>query len=269
MRRVIIDFHTHIFPEYIAAKTMVAVWKRAGVISYTDGTIQGLKQSMQKAGVDISVISRITTRPNQVKRINRWLLNHTQPGICPLATLLPDLPDKYEIIKGLKAQGFKGIKLHPDYQDFYVEDRRMYPFYEAAQKEGLPILFHAGHDRGLPPPLHSTPEMLLRIHRDFPDLKMVAAHMGGEDIYEETEETLLGEDIYLDTSFVLREMPVETIRRFVRKHPIDRFIFGTDSPWKDQGKELEYLLSLSFLKDHEKERIAGDNAAELLDLFNT
>jgi len=124
MRRVIIDFHTHIFPEYMAAKTMLGVKNRAGVISYTDGTIHGLKQSMQKKGIDVSVISRITTKPNQVKRINRWLLNHTQPGIYPLATLLPDLPDKHEIIKGLKPQGFKGIKLHPDYQGFYVEDKR-------------------------------------------------------------------------------------------------------------------------------------------------
>jgi predicted TIM-barrel fold metal-dependent hydrolase len=93
---------------------------------------------------------------------------------------------------------------------------------------------------------------------------MVAAHMGGEDNYEETETHLLGEDIYLDTAFVLRIMAPETLKRFFRKHPVERILFGSDSPFTDQEAELRYLLNLPFLSASEKEKIAGGNAAALL-----
>ena len=71
------------------------------------------------------------------------------------------------------------------------------------------ILFHAGLDRGLPHPIHSTPKRLAKVHGDFPSLRIVAAHMGGEAVFDETERVLLGKDIFMDTSFVLRIMPPE------------------------------------------------------------
>ncbi|MFC1863179.1 amidohydrolase family protein [Thermodesulfobacteriota bacterium] len=261
---MIIDFHTHVFPDDIAERTVSATLKRSGISSSTDGTIQGLLNSMRNARIDISVVSRITTRTDLVEPNNQWLLSLAQHGIAPFATMLPELKDKVGYIKRLKKQGFKGIKLHPDYQGFFVDDRRMYPFYEEAQTEGVPILFHAGMDRGLPPPLHSTPKRLLKIHNEFPLLKMVAAHMGGEKGYRETEDLLLGKDIYLDTSFVLRLVPLKILERFFKKHPIERILFGTDSPWKDQKEELEFLFSLTFLTDKDKEILTSTNALQLL-----
>lgn len=95
---------------------------------------------------------------------------------------------------------------------------------------------------------------------------MIAAHLGGEDNYDQTERILLGTRIFFDTSFVLRIIPQQTLKTFINKHPIDRFLFGTDSPWTDQKQEIEYLLALPFLTDDQKEKIAGANAARLLDL---
>lgn len=262
---MIVDFHTHIFPPYMAPKTLEAMDKRS-IPSYSDGTLDGLIHSMDTAGIDLSVVSRITTKPEQVESINQWLRSAKQDRIHPLATWHSDFPVEADIIKRLKGQGFKGFKLHPDYQGFLADDRRMYPFYEAAEAEGMFILFHAGLDRGLPGPLNAPPERLLIIHKDFPELSMILAHMGGEDIYARTEACLLGRDIYLDTSFVLRKMPLNILERFLNRHPIERFLFGTDSPWVDQGIDLNYFLSLPFLTNAAKEKIIGSNAAQLLGL---
>jgi predicted TIM-barrel fold metal-dependent hydrolase len=261
---MIIDFHTHIWPPEIAQKTLEGVQHRAKIPFYTDGTIDGLLQSMQKAGVDISLISRITSRPDQVASVNGWLSETAKANIIPMANWLPDLSVEPDSISRLKAQGFQCMKFHPDYQGFFIDDRRMYPFYEAAQAEEMPILIHAGLDRGLRPPWRAMPEKVAGVCRDFPNLHIIAAHMGGEDNYKETEEHLLGTDIYLDTSFILRKMPIQTLDRFIRKHPIDRILFGSDSPWIDQAKDVEYLFSLPFLSQEAKEKIAGLNAAQLL-----
>lgn len=259
-----IDFHTHVYPEHIAERTVASIGARAGIRSCTDGTLRGLLQSMDRAGIDISVVSSVATRPEQVDSIHDWLLGLRRPGIIPVATMHPEAPPDRDTIRALKAKGFRGFKVHPDFQDFFVDEERMEPFYEAARSEGMYILFHAGVDRGMPHPVHGTPQGIARVHEAFPGLTIVAAHMGGEFMYRETEEHLLGKDIYLDTSFVLRRMSVSLIRRFMERHPPERFLFGTDSPWTDQEKELRFLLSLPFLGDGAREMITHKNAARLL-----
>ncbi len=261
-----IDFHTHIYPDPLAGKTVAAVRQRAGIEAYTDGTLEGLKRSMAAAGIDLSVVAAVATRPAQVPSIQRWLAGIRQPGIEALATMHPVEPLTSEQIRRLKREGFRGFKLHPDYQDFYVDDPRMNPFYEAAAAEGMFILFHAGVDRGLPHPVHSTPKRLAAVHEAVPGLVMIAAHLGGEEAYEETAIHLLGKDVYLDTSFVLRRMPALFRERFLREHPPDRLLFASDSPWTDQREELEFLRRLSFLTENEREKICFSNAARLLGL---
>ncbi|BBO88725.1 amidohydrolase family protein [Desulfosarcina ovata] len=259
-----IDSHAHIFPRRKAPLVLQDLLQRGNIPHYTNGMLDGLIRSMESAGIGLSLISRITTKKKNVNAVNRWLLNCRRPNVLPLATVHPDFPVTPDYLNTLRTQGFKGIKLHPDYQGFYVDDPRMYPFYDAAQQVRIPVLFHAGLDRGLPPPVHAMPKRLLKIHRQFPQMVMILAHMGGEDNYEETETCLLGENIYLDTAFVLRIMETETLKRFFRKHPIERILFGSDSPFTDQAAELNYLLDLPFLTATEKEKIAGGNAADLM-----
>lgn len=260
---MIIDSHTHIFPQEKAAIILPDLSSRVYIPHFTDGTLGGLLNSMKTAGIELSLISRITTRPEQVTPVNDWLYGCKRDNVLPMATIHPDLPDGQAYIEKLKDAGFIGIKLHPDYQGFYADDKRMYPLYEASQELQLPILFHAGLDRGLSSPFKAMPERLLNVHRQFPELIMIAAHMGGEDNYDETEACLLGTDIYLDTAFVLRLMDKRILKRFFSKHPIERFLFGSDSPFTDQSTEITYLLSLPFLSLEAKERIAGKNAAEM------
>lgn len=264
-----IDFHTHIYPDNIAHQTVSAVRQRARIDAYTDGTLEGLKRSMAEAGIDLSVVAAVATKPEQVESIQRWLTAIRQPGIETLAAMHPADPLNLEQMKMLRQEGFRGFKLHPDYQDFFVDDPRMYPLYEAVAAEGMFILFHAGMDRGLPHPVHATPKRLAVVSEAVPELCMIVAHLGGEDGYDETAEYLLGRDVYLDTSFVLRKMPGTFRERFLKEHRAERLVFASDSPWTDQGEELQFLLQLPYLTESDKEKICFSNAARLLGLKNT
>mgnify|MGYP004452568245 CR=1 FL=1 len=51
---MIIDFHTHIFPDAIAQRTIEKLEAAANIKAHSDGTLTGLKTSMQKAGVDMT-----------------------------------------------------------------------------------------------------------------------------------------------------------------------------------------------------------------------
>lgn len=266
MPSMVIDVHTHVFPAGSTEKIFSTLKERAHISHYSDGTVGGLQDSMERAGIDISIISRITTKPQQVDSVNRWLLEHCESNIFALATIHPHMEMPQDFIKKLRQKGFKGIKVHPDYQGFYVDDKQMYPYYEAAQTEKMPILFHTGRDRGLPPPVRALPERIAKLLEDFPRLTIIAAHMGGEGNYDDTETFLLGSDIFLDTSFVLRFMPKTVLKRFIMKHSMERLLFGSDSPWTEQQAELEYLYSLPFISKDAKEKIAGINAARLFGL---
>lgn len=259
-----IDFHTHVYPDHLSLQTVSAVRERAGIDAYSDGTLDGLKRSMTLAGIDLSVVAAVATKPEQVASIQRWLTGIRQPGIEVMAAMHPADPLSPMQIKALRKEGFRGFKLHPDYQDFFVDDPMMYPIYEAVAAENMFILFHAGIDRGLPYPVHATPKRLAAAHKAVPELIIVAAHLGGEDAYEETTKYLLGQNIYLDTSFVLRKMPDPYRERFFREHPAERLLFASDSPWGDQGTDLRFLLQLPFLTESDKEKICYSNAAQLL-----
>lgn len=263
---MIIDFHTHIYPDNIAHSTVKAVCERSNIKAYTDGTLKDLKASMKRAGIDISVVATVPTKPDQVASIKKWLLKIRQPGIEVLAPIHPDNPFNSNDIKKLKQEGFKGFKLHPDYQNFYVDDPKILPLYEKIAQENMFILFHAGLDRGLPNPIHGTPKRFANVHKTIPELCMVIAHLGGECVYDETLEYLIGQDIYMDTSFVLQKMPLALIEQIFKEHPTDRIIFASDSPWTDQREELQYLLQLPFLSHSDKEKICFYNAARLLGL---
>jgi predicted TIM-barrel fold metal-dependent hydrolase len=121
---------------------------------------------MDKAGIDLSVVCSVATKRDMVVSTHQWLESIRNHRILPFATMHPDCPAVPEEVENLRQRGFKGFKIHPDYQGFFVDDRRVYPFYEAVQAAGMIILFHAGLDRVVHP-IHSTPKRLAKVH-DFP-----------------------------------------------------------------------------------------------------
>lgn len=264
---MIIDFHAHAFDDKIAGNAIVSLKNRSQLWNFHDGTITGLLASMNRANIDVSVVLPVATKPAQTRTINDWAARANEiPGIVSFGTVHPDYADwKNELLRIRDELGLKGIKFHPDYQNFYIDDTKMLPIYKYALDLGLIIIFHSGVDIGLPPPVHCTPRRISNIIGIFRGQKVVFAHMGAYNMYANAEQMLIGEDVFIDTSMAISQMKNTTARRFITKHNPDKILFGTDTPWTDQASEVAFMHSLD-LSQSDLSKIMCRNAAKLLGL---
>lgn len=263
---MLIDFHTHAFPDRIAGQAMEKLSREGGgLVPQTDGTLASLKEEMKKDGVDLSVVHSIATNPRQQRSVNDFAFEiNRDPAIVAFGSIHPDAPDALEELERIHAAGLKGIKLHPEYQGFYADDPRMKPIYRKISQLGLITLFHAGYDYGFPPPYHCMPEHMRRALL-WLDTPVVAAHWGGSDCGVQVLDTLCGEDLYFDLSFGYSCMPRPIAQAIVDKHGPDKLLFGSDMPWHRAEWELRLLNSLD-LSDTDREKIRWRNAQQLLNL---
>jgi predicted TIM-barrel fold metal-dependent hydrolase len=263
----VIDFHTHIFPDSLAERALAALSdNNKGVMPKTNGKSLDLLDSMKKYGVTRSVLLPIATKLVQVRSINKSCALLKNPGFIPFGTLHPDQTDFVSEIEFLKSLQVKGIKFHPEYQNFYIDDPRYFPIYEALQSSGLITVFHAGKDPGPFTCDHALPVAIKTIHTQFPSLTIVAAHMGGWQVWQDVSNVLAGLPIYFDTAAVRGFLPDSEFVALAKKHGIDRILFGSDSPWYDQGQDIAWIQSLP-LSQEEKSMILFENGANLLGLL--
>ncbi len=270
---MIIDFHAHIFPDKIADKTIDALSKISKIKAHTNGTIAGLENSMVSSGVNISVNLPVLTNPNQFESVTRFALeinknfNENTGKIISFAGIHPNIEGIEGKIRYLKEQGFLGIKIHPDYQETFVDDDNYYKILKCAKDNDLIVVTHAGLDRGyIGQPIKCTPERVLKLlDRLGGYSKFVIAHLGGEELFEETYSNLAGKDIYFDTSFVLNDFGQEKFNKLLTKHGVDKILFATDSPWRAQDAEMKILKSYG-LDQEIQNKIFYKNALQLLGL---
>lgn len=262
---MIIDIHTHAFPDELAPRALRVLCENSGVAACTNGTCAGLVESMKRAGIDRSAIMPIATKPSQARSINSWAagVNKQYPELICFGSLHPLQDNLCDEIDRLAADGMCGVKFHPDYQEFFVDAPEAIALYRELADAGLIVLFHAGVDIGLPPPVHCTPDRLARVLDAVPAMTSIAAHMGGYECWDDVERYLVGRDLYFDTSYSLADLGPECMAALMRMHGIDRVLFATDSPWTDQASELAAIRALS-LSDDEITAVLGGNAARLL-----
>jgi len=260
---MVIDFHTHCFPDPLAGKAISELERCCGIKAVHDGTLDGLKSYMERCGVDKSVILPVATKPSQVKTINDWALANSCESLCFFGAVHPDDEDFTGTIKNLKEKGFKGVKLHPDYQHFFADEKRMFPLYEALRDAGLIVVFHSGMDIGYPVPIHCTPQMIKNVVLSVRGLKAVAAHMGAHALWRDAEELLTGLPVYLDTSYSQYALGKEDMVRMIRKQGIERILFATDSPWTKADEEIKMITELG-LPQADIDKILYGNALSLL-----
>lgn len=263
---MVIDFHTHIFPDRIAAGAIEKLENVGGIKAFTDGTLTGLKKSMKENHIDISVVLPVVTKPSQFDTVNSYAAEITgRDGIISFGGIHPDSEDYREKLDTIKRLGLLGIKLHPDYQDTFINDPRMVRIIQYATDLGLIVIIHAGVDIGLPNPVHCPPEraadMLSMI--DNPDARIVLAHTGGWTMWDDVEEFLVGKNVWFDISYSLGTIDEEQFIRIIKNHGADRILFATDSPWGGQKETLERIQKVD-LSEEELERILHGNAEELL-----
>lgn len=261
---MIIDFHTHCFPGKIAEKTLMHLADKAGGLEYFhNGTIEGAKENMKKTGVDKAVVLNIATNEKQQKNVNDFAVSlNNGEDIFAFGSVFPDAEDALFELERIKDMGLKGIKFHPDYQGFFVDDPKMEKIYKKISQLGLITSFHAGFDYGFEPPYGCTPERMERALAWF-DSPVIAAHWGGLNMGEAVIKYLCGKDIYFDTSFGYASMPKCYAQTIIEKHGADKIVFGTDSPWRTADIEKRLLLSLEISED-EMDKITHKNAQKLL-----
>lgn len=260
---MIIDFHTHAFPDSVAATAIPVLAKEGNVTAHTRGTVDSLLASMDRAGIKSSVVCSIATRPAQFEPILAWSRAIQSPRLVSLPSIHPDDTDPAAKVFMIKDQNFPGIKMHPYYQNFVLDEERLTPLYEALSETGLMLVVHCGYDIAFPRIRRADPAQILTVKKRFPDLRLITTHFGGWDIWNEVEELLIGKEIFMEISFALTHLFPEQALRMLNNHPADYLLFGSDSPWDDQLEAIERLKKTN-LNPKRLDHILGKNAVRLL-----
>ncbi len=269
---MIIDFHTHIFPEKIAKATIDALAKKAENTPYTDGTIQGMLDAMERSNADICVTLPVLTKASQFDSITRFALEvnerfkNEHKKLISFGGMHPDCDEVDAKMQYLKSIGIKGIKIHPDYQNTFIDDSRYIEILKCAKKYDLIVVTHAGADDGYKgEPVKCPPERVLKVIEEVNHDKLVLAHYGGHKQWEEVYELLAGKNVYFDTAYTLHEIEEDLFKKILDKHGADKILFATDCPWRDIKDDLSIIKSFDLSKDT-LEKILYKNAVKLLGL---
>ncbi len=258
-----IDFHTHIFPDKIAPVAVSELSRRCGCNAYTDGTLDGLLLSMKNAGIDYSVVLPVVTNPKQFNSINAFAKEiNEKNGIVSFGGIHPDNENIEQKLDYIKSLGLRGVKIHPDYQNTFIDDEKYVNIISYCFKIGLLVVTHSGIDVGYPDPVHCTPDRILKLLKNLPETSkpmLVLAHTGAYGMWDEVEEKLAGKNVFIDVSYCLDKIQHSQLLRIIKKHGSEKILFATDSPWSSQ-KEFVEIFNFLPLSDTEKENIAYKNA---------
>lgn len=269
---MIIDFHTHIFPEKIASRAIASLESNINnrfndnIHAVIGATVDALVDSMRQNGIDYSVVMPIATNIHQSTTINTFAktVNETE-GVFSFGSLHPMQDDWESVLYDIKEKGLKGVKLHPEYQQFYIDSPESLRILKKCEELGLYVTLHAGKDHGVDPPVHCMPDRLRHALEYVSGDNIIAAHLGGWDAWDEVEEHLVGTNVFFDTAFTVDFIPKEQFLRIVRNHGSEKILYGTDSPWERQNHAAEYIEALPLTRE-EKDNILFRNAMKLLDL---
>lgn len=275
---MIIDIHTHTFPESVAKKAIDSLSASANMNACLDGSENALKASMEEAGIDLSLVMPVATAPSQTEKINRnvFLTNMRahETGVESFGAIHPENSDYREIIKNLASENVRGIKIHPVFQNVFLDDIRYKRIIDCACEYDLAIMTHAGYDISFPGDYRSGVSHILSVIKELKPRKLILAHMGGWDEWEKVLDEIAGLDVYLDTSFSVTKLrkksgEIETMlhpdlfKEIVKKHGAGHILFGSDSPWASQKEALETVKEI--IDDSSiTEKILGQNAIGLL-----
>lgn len=262
---LITDFHTHAFPDALAGHAMTALLAETDdVTAWHDGRLSSLLASMDRAGIQRAVVCSIATKPKQFDKILAWSQEIRSERIVPFPSLHPADPDVAARVRQIADAGFRGIKLHPYYQDFDLDDPRLGPLYRALCDCGLILVSHTGFDVAFPRIRKADPQRIARVLDGYPALRFVATHLGSWEDWDAVATHLLGRPLYMEISYSLPILGKERSRDLLTRHPREYVLFGTDSPWQDQATAVQQLRGLDLGPEWER-AILADNAARLLD----
>ena len=286
---MIIDLHTHIYPEKIAEKTVKKLSGFTGLTPSNIGTAEDLKRLMDETGVDISVVLPVATNPEKVDHLNDFAsaVNKTE-RLFSFGAMHPDCEYWESELERIKQLGMKGIKIHPVYQGVDIDDVRFLRIFDKAAQLGLSVVTHSGFDIGFPGEKRCMPAQIANAVKSVGKFNLIAAHMGGWEDWDEAIYYLADTDVYIDTSFslsvynyvnneersqnIIQEfgetgyfIQQEKFLEFLKAFGAERIVFGSDSPWDTPQTNIEFINNLP-ISQAEKELIFSGNAKRILDI---
>lgn len=262
---MVIDFHAHVFPDHLAGRALNAISEKSGgLLPVTNGTLANTLEKGRAWGIDRFVFQNIATSPKQQTKVNDFAISLVSAGHYAFGSVHPDAEDALDELSRLKNEGIFGVKLHPHYQSFTIDDPRLAPIYEEIQRLCLPVLFHSGQEIAYPEDDKTAPWRLAEVVKAYPRMTVIAAHMGGWKDAEGVLTHLAGLPLYFDTAFSYGYTQAEEARAIVFAHGSDRILFGTDAPWMDGFSTRSFLEELALTKE-DQNRILYQNALRLLE----
>ncbi len=277
---MIFDFHTHTFPDKIAAQAIARLEETSHARAHTDGTVDGLKASMADAGISASLVLPVATNPRQVAHVNDSSIainrEGARTGVYSFGCMHPGFEDPARELERIAALGIMGIKLHPVYQGTDFDDEKYLEILRICRRLRLIVIIHAGWDIGFPGLEHASPQMIRRAVEKTDPYVLVLAHMGGWLCWKQAAAELSKLGLYIDTSLSIGSIAAggageielndcETAREIIYSYGADHTLFGSDSPWGGQAETLARVESLG-LSVHDKQKIFFENARKLLKL---
>ncbi|NLL55600.1 MAG: amidohydrolase family protein [Clostridiales bacterium] len=265
MNQKIIDVHAHIYPEKIARKAVKAIgyFYRLDMAA-KDGTLNEIKTLAKKSNVVKIVVHSVATNKNQVRSINDFVSKATNNDnlFIPFATLHPDM-EKQELreeIARFDSLNIKGVKLHPDFQEFEIDGKKSYKILEMIDSK-YAIQMHTGDKRKS----FSHPSQMVKAAKDFPHLRFIAAHLGGWSEWEHYKLYKGLNNVWFDCCSSLAFMPADKAKTIIEFLGYDKVMFGTDFPMWDYDGELALLEKLN-LSSNVLQKILFENANNFFNL---
>lgn len=229
---------------------------------------------MGKAKIDKAVLVNAAIKGLPVRPMNEAvaeILKRYPDRFIGFAGFDPDTggDSVSEIEYAVETLGFSGIKSVPSALELDLNDKAFYPFYSKAEELGIPVLVHVGSVilKGLRAK-HVHPLMVDDIAFDFPDLKIICAHLGGWQYMDTINMMLHHRNVYADISFwplnpLFKELvPWKLLERTLS----DKIMLGSDYPAGQTPKEAAESVRTLPISDSFKEKILGENASRLLGL---
>ena len=267
---MIIDFHTHVFPDKIAGSTISALSGNSGTKPNTDGTVNGMVEALKRANADIAVTLPVMTKATQFDSITKFAISineqfkNADKRLISFGGMHPDCENVDEKLAYLKENGILGIKIHPDYQSTFIDDERYINILKCAKKYDLIVVTHSGVDDGYKgQPVRCTVDRVLKVIEEVDHPKFVLAHFGAHRLWEETLDKLAGKNVYFDTAFTFNDIDEKLFKDIVAKHGEDKILFATDCPWRDIKEDYDILSSYN-LDKQTFDKITYKNALKLL-----
>lgn len=263
---MIIDFHTHIFPDALADRAMKTLSVSTEQSYRGKPTRSGLIKTMDECGVDKSVVLNVVTKEKQHEDVLRFAESVNSDRLISFGSVLPSSELALEYTWKISDSGLLGMKLHPALQRICADDKSYFPIYDLARALNFIVVFHTGYDYTYPDELNASPQSMVNISRNFPGLRIVAAHMGGLRMAHDVMEHTAGTEIYFDTAYCADPwMDSGMFCDLIKKHGASRILFGSDYPWHTPDMEIA-MIRQADISEEEKEMILGGNAARLLGL---